>query len=122
MCIRDRYERVKIKVSKIQALTNDLALALSASPIRIEAPVPGRPLVGLEVPNTQKALVSLRGVLESDTFRQMASPLKIGLGQDTAGQSAVADLAKMPHLLVAGATGSGKSVCVNSIIATLLLT
>jgi S-DNA-T family DNA segregation ATPase FtsK/SpoIIIE len=118
----DKYERVKIKVSRIQALTNDLALALSASPIRIEAPVPGRPMVGLEVPNTQKALVSLRGVLESDTFRQMPSPLKVALGQDTSGQSAVADLARMPHLLVAGATGSGKSVCVNSIIATLLLT
>lgn len=118
----EKYERVKIKVSKIQALTNDLALALSASPIRIEAPVPGRPLVGLEVPNTQKALVSLRGVMESDTFRQMTSPLKVGLGQDTAGQSAVADLGKMPHLLIAGATGSGKSVCVNAIIATLLLT
>jgi S-DNA-T family DNA segregation ATPase FtsK/SpoIIIE len=117
-----KYERVKIKVSKIQALSNDLALALSASPIRIEAPVPGRPLVGLEVPNTQKALVSLRGVLESDTFRQMTSPLKIGLGQDTAGQSSVGDLALMPHLLIAGATGSGKSVCVNAIIATLLLT
>jgi len=118
----DKYERVKIKVSKIQSLTNDLALALSASPIRIEAPVPGRPLVGLEVPNTQKALVSLRGVLESDTFHQMKSTLRIALGQDTSGQSAVADLGRMPHLLVAGATGSGKSVCVNSIIATLLLT
>jgi len=118
----EKYERVKIKVSRIQALTNDLALALSASPIRIEAPVPGRPMVGLEVPNTQKALVSLRGVLESDTFREMKSALKVALGQDTSGQSAVADLARMPHLLVAGATGSGKSVCVNSIIATLLLT
>jgi len=118
----DKYERVKIKVSKIQSLTNDLALALSASPIRIEAPVPGRPMVGLEVPNTQKALVSLRGVLESDTFHQMKSALRIALGQDTSGQSAVADLGRMPHLLVAGATGSGKSVCVNSIIATLLLT
>jgi S-DNA-T family DNA segregation ATPase FtsK/SpoIIIE len=118
----EKYERVKIKVSRIQALTNDLALALSASPIRIEAPVPGRPMVGLEVPNTQKALVSLRGVLESDTFRQMPSTLRIALGQDTSGQSAVADLGRMPHLLVAGATGSGKSVCVNSIIATLLLT
>ncbi len=118
----EKYERVKIKVSKIQSLTNDLALALSASPIRIEAPVPGRPLVGLEVPNTQKALVSLRGVLESDTFRQMKSSLRVALGQDTSGQSAVADLGRMPHLLVAGATGSGKSVCVNSIIATLLLT
>ena len=118
----DKYERVKIKVSRIQALTNDLALALSASPIRIEAPVPGRPMVGLEVPNTQKALVSLRGVLEADTFREMKSALRIALGQDTSGQSAVADLARMPHLLVAGATGSGKSVCVNSIIATLLLT
>ncbi|MEZ4768970.1 MAG: DNA translocase FtsK [Caldilineales bacterium] len=117
-----KYERIKIKVSKIQALSNDLALALAASPIRIEAPVPGRPLVGLEVPNTQKALVSLRGVLESDTFRQMNSALRIALGQDTAGQAAVADLAKMPHLLIAGATGSGKSVCVNAIIATLLLT
>ncbi len=118
----DKYERVKIKVSRIQALTNDLALALAASPIRIEAPVPGRPMVGLEVPNTQKALVSLRGVLESETFRDMKSALRVALGQDTSGQPAVADLGRMPHLLVAGATGSGKSVCVNSIIATLLLT
>ncbi|MCS6845832.1 MAG: DNA translocase FtsK 4TM domain-containing protein, partial [Caldilineales bacterium] len=118
----EKYERVKIKVSKIQALANDLALALSASPIRIEAPVPGRPLVGLEVPNVQKALVSLRSVLESDAFRQLKSPLRIALGQDTAGQPVVADLARMPHLLIAGATGSGKSVCVNAIIATLLLT
>ncbi|MEA3337435.1 MAG: DNA translocase FtsK [Chloroflexota bacterium] len=118
----ERYERVKIKVSKIQSLSNDLALALAASPIRIEAPVPGRPMVGLEVPNMQKTLVSLRGVMESDTFRQMKSPLKIALGQDTAGQPAIADLGRMPHLLIAGATGSGKSVCVNAIISTLLLT
>ncbi|TEU18888.1 MAG: DNA translocase FtsK [Anaerolineales bacterium] len=115
-----RIKRVKIKVSKISSLANDLALALAASPIRIEAPVPGRPMVGIEVPNSEPSLVALRGVMESETFRQLDSKLKIALGQDVSGQAVVADLAIMPHLLIAGATGSGKSVCINSIVACLL--
>jgi S-DNA-T family DNA segregation ATPase FtsK/SpoIIIE len=115
-------KRVKVRVSQIQALSNDLSLALAASPIRIEAPVPGRDIVGVEVPNVQISLVALRGVLESEEFRATKGPLVIGLGRDVSGQAAVADLARMPHLLIAGATGSGKSVCVNAIITALLLT
>ena len=111
---------VKIKVARIQALSNDLALALEASPIRIEAPVPGRSIVGLEVPNRQTALVTLRSVMESEVYLNIKSRLKLPLGQDVSGQPAVGDLARMPHLLIAGATGSGKSVCVNTIIASLL--
>ena len=117
-----RVTRSKIKVSKISGLANDLALALAASPIRIEAPVPGRSIVGIEVPNSEIALVALRTVLESDTFRKISGPLPIALGQDVAGNPIATDLATMPHLLIAGATGSGKSVCVNSIIASLLCT
>lgn len=117
-----RMSKAKIKVSKIANLANDLALALAASPIRIEAPVPGRSVVGIEVPNSEIALVALRTVLESDTFRQISGPLPIALGQDVAGNPIATDLAAMPHLLIAGATGSGKSVCVNSIIASLLCT
>ncbi|MBN1658353.1 MAG: DNA translocase FtsK [Anaerolineae bacterium] len=117
-----RVTRAKIKVSKIANLSNDLALALAASPIRIEAPVPGRSIVGIEVPNQEIALVALRTVLESDTFRAIKGPLPIALGQDVAGTPIATDLATMPHLLIAGATGSGKSVCVNAIIASLLCT
>jgi len=112
--------RFKIRVSKILSLTNDLALALAASPIRIEAPVPGRAVVGIEVPNSTKSLVGLRGVLESTAFRKMRSRLRIALGRDVSGEAVVADLASMPHLLLAGTTGSGKSVCLNAIIASLL--
>ncbi|MGC8779235.1 MAG: DNA translocase FtsK 4TM domain-containing protein [Anaerolineae bacterium] len=114
--------RVKVRVAQIQALANDLALALSASPLRIEAPVPGRDVVGVEVPNVQISMVSLRGVLESEEFRAQRGLLTFGLGRDVSGQAVVADLVRMPHLLIAGATGSGKSVCVNSIITALLLT
>jgi S-DNA-T family DNA segregation ATPase FtsK/SpoIIIE len=117
-----RVDRAKIKVSKIANLANDLALALAASPIRIEAPVPGRSVVGIEVPNSEIALVALRTVLESDVFRQIKGPLPIALGQDVAGNPIATDLGAMPHLLIAGATGSGKSVCVNAIIASLLCT
>ncbi len=117
-----RLSRAKIKVSKIANLANDLALALAASPIRIEAPVPGRSIVGIEVPNSEIALVALRTVLESDVFRQIKGPLPIALGQDVAGNPIATDLAAMPHLLIAGATGSGKSVCVNAIISSLLCT
>ena len=113
--------RRKVRVSKIVSLANDLALALSASPIRVEAPVPGQPVVGIEVPNERPSLVSLRGVMESEAFARSRSPLTIALGRDVSGQPVVADLAAMPHLLIAGATGSGKSVCINAIITCLLM-
>ncbi|GAB4530345.1 MAG: DNA translocase FtsK [Anaerolineae bacterium] len=112
--------RHRVRVSKISALVNDLALALAAAPIRIEAPVPGRPIVGIEVPNSKVSLVSLRGVLESDAFRKEKGFLRIPLGRDVSGAAVVVDLGAMPHLLIAGATGSGKSVCINSIITGLL--
>ena len=124
---RDRtgavVRREKVKVSEITALANDLALALAASTIRIEAPVPGRAVVGVEVPNSTTALVTLRGVLETPAFQRLVakSRLAIALGQDVSGQAVAADLAKMPHLLIAGSTGSGKSVCINSIITSLVL-
>jgi DNA segregation ATPase FtsK/SpoIIIE, S-DNA-T family len=114
-------KRVKVKVGKISSLADDLALALAARSIRIQAPVPGKGYVGIEVPNPNKALVSLRDVLESSEFGRIKSTLGLGLGQNVAGQPIVADLTQMPHLLIAGTTGSGKSVCVNSIIASLLL-
>lgn len=115
-----RTTRAKVKVSKIDALAKDLSLALAAAPIRIEAPVPGRSVVGVEVPNTEPSLVSLRGVMETEGFEQIDSRLKIALGRDVSGTPVVADLGTMPHLLVAGATGSGKSVCINSIVSCLL--
>jgi S-DNA-T family DNA segregation ATPase FtsK/SpoIIIE len=114
-------KRIRVRVSQIQALSNDLSLALAASPIRIEAPVPGRDIVGVEVPNVQISLVSLRGVMEAEEYAAGKGSLVIGLGRDVSGQAAVADLARMPHLLIAGATGSGKSVCVNAVITALLL-
>jgi S-DNA-T family DNA segregation ATPase FtsK/SpoIIIE len=114
-------KRTKVKVGKIAGLADDLALALHAQAIRIQAPVPGKGYVGIEVPNPAKALVSLRDVMETAEFQKIKSPLRLGLGQDVAGQPITADLTKMPHLLIAGATGSGKSVAVNGIIACLLL-
>ncbi len=116
-------KRTKVKVGKIAGLADDLALALQARSIRIQAPVPGKGFVGIEVPNIAKALVSLRDVMEAEAYQKIArkSPLAIGLGQDVAGTPIAADLAAMPHLLIAGTTGSGKSVCVNGIIACLLL-
>lgn len=114
-------KRTKVKVGKIAGLADDLTLALHAQSIRIQAPVPGKGYIGIEVPNPAKALVSLRDVMETAAFSKLKSPLRIGLGQDVAGQPIVADLAAMPHLLIAGATGSGKSVLVNAIIASLLL-
>ena len=114
-------QRMRVRVGKIAALANDLALALAAAPIRIEAPVPGRSVVGLEVPNEVISLVSLRGVMESRAFKRLASPLAIALGEDVSGHPVAVDLALMPHLLIAGATGSGKSVCINSIICCLLV-
>jgi len=113
-------QRTKVRVAQIAALADDIALALSTAPIRIEAPVPGRPYVGIEVPNEKPALVTLREVMESQEFRQERSPLKLALGKGVSGAPVVADLASMPHLLIAGATGSGKSVCINSIITCLV--
>ncbi|MFA7662962.1 MAG: DNA translocase FtsK 4TM domain-containing protein [Patescibacteria group bacterium] len=109
-----------VKLSQITTLNNDLALAMAAHPIRIEAPIPGKSLVGIEIPNKIIATVSLREVLESDTFKERKSSLMIPFGKDVAGKVYMADLAKMPHLLVAGATGSGKTVCLNTIIVSLL--
>ncbi len=114
-------KRTKVKVSKIAALADDLALALSARSIRIEAPIPGKGLVGIEVPNMEPSVVALRDVLESRAFTKLKGLLRMGLGQDVSGQAVAADLRAMPHLLIAGTTGSGKSVCVNAIIAALLL-
>jgi S-DNA-T family DNA segregation ATPase FtsK/SpoIIIE len=113
-------QRTRVRVSKIAALTNDLALALAAPSIRIEAPVPGRSVVGLEVPNDSISLVSLRGVMEAPEFERIDSALAIALGEDVSGNPVGVDLGLMPHLLIAGATGSGKSVCVNAIISCLL--
>jgi S-DNA-T family DNA segregation ATPase FtsK/SpoIIIE len=119
----EEVSRTRVRVNQITALSNDLALSLAAPSIRIESPVPGKPFVGIEVPNTNAALVTLRGVIESAQFRRLAlrSRLGLALGQSVAGEPIVADLAKMPHLLIAGATGSGKSVCINSIIACMLM-
>lgn len=109
-----------VKLSSITGLSNDLALALAAHPIRIEAPIPGKSLVGLEVPNQRIATVGLRGILESDEFKRRTSNLSIVLGRDVAGNPIVVQLDKMPHMLIAGATGSGKSVCIHSVIVSLL--
>ena len=109
-----------VKVSKISNLSNDIALSLAASDVRIEAPIPGKAAVGIEVPNQEQVMVHLREILESSEFTESSSKLSVGLGKDIAGKSIVADLSAMPHLLVAGATGSGKSVCINSIISSLL--
>ena len=128
-CVEPQYivmrngKRTKVKVNKIASLADDLSLALAARSVRIQAPVPGEAYVGIEVPNEASSIVSLRDVMEHGTFNKIAakSKLAIGLGEDVAGQSVSIDLAKMPHMLIAGATGSGKSVCVNGIIACLLL-
>lgn len=116
--------QTKVKVNRISALQHDLELALAAAPIRVEAPVPGKNIVGIEVPNSQISRVSLRSVLESEEFQKVRakSALAFALGQDVSGQPIVADLARMPHLLVAGSTGSGKSVCVNAMITCMIMT
>ncbi len=109
-----------VKLNQITARTNDLALALAAHPIRVEAPIPGKAAVGIEIPNKEKAIVSLKELLEADTFKREKSNLALALGRDVAGEPIVIDLAKAPHMLVAGATGSGKSVGINSVILSLL--
>ncbi|MCL6453427.1 MAG: DNA translocase FtsK [Alicyclobacillus sp.] len=119
-----RYEiqpAVGVKVSRILNLTDDIALALAARDIRIEAPVPGKSVVGIEVPNDEISVVTLREVLESREFQGETSKLAMALGRDISGQPIVGNLQKMPHLLVAGATGSGKSVCINGMIASILV-
>jgi S-DNA-T family DNA segregation ATPase FtsK/SpoIIIE len=115
------YPDVGVKVSKIVSLSDDLALALAAKDIRIEAPIPGKSAVGIEVPNAEVAMVTLREVLESEQNNKPDSKLLIGLGRDITGEAVLAELNKMPHLLVAGATGSGKSVCINGIITSILM-
>lgn len=112
---------VGVKVSKIVSLSDDLALALAAKDIRIEAPIPGKSAIGIEVPNSEVAVVSLREVLESKQNDRPEAKLMIGLGRDITGEAVLAELNKMPHLLVAGATGSGKSVCINGIITSILM-
>ena len=109
-----------VKLANITARSNDIALALAAHPIRIEAPIPGKSLVGVEVPNKKAATVSLREVIEAPAYKEIDSSLALALGRDVAGNVMVADLKTMPHLLIAGATGSGKSVCMNSILVNLL--
>ncbi|MDH7524104.1 MAG: DNA translocase FtsK [Peptococcaceae bacterium] len=109
-----------VKVSRIVNLADDIALSLAAPQVRIEAPIPGKAAVGIEVPNEEIAIVTLREVLETSLFQESQSKLTIALGKDIAGNPIVADLAKMPHLLIAGATGSGKSVCMNAIIGSIL--
>ncbi|MFC2011455.1 DNA translocase FtsK [Chloroflexota bacterium] len=114
--------KTRVKVERINSLANDMALALAAPSIRIEAPVPGKSVVGIEVPNTVSSMVSLRGVIETSVFQkiQARTKLAIALGKGAGGEAVAADLARMPHLLIAGATGSGKTVCLNSTICCLL--
>lgn len=112
---------MKVRVAQIASLQKDLALALSAQRLRIEAPVPGRSYVGIEVPNSHVEVVRLRSILESEAFQKTRSPLAIAVGRDVSGHPVVADLAKMPHLLIAGSTGSGKSVCITSIATSLAM-
>ncbi|MDP7470134.1 MAG: DNA translocase FtsK, partial [Dehalococcoidia bacterium] len=120
---RQEVSRTRVKVDRITALGNDLALALAAPSIRIEAPVPGKSIVGIEVPNSSLGVVPLRTVLESNNFQRMRgrTRLALALGKGAGGEPEVADLTRMPHILIAGATGSGKSVCINSLICCLAL-
>jgi DNA segregation ATPase FtsK/SpoIIIE, S-DNA-T family len=119
--LESRSGRMRVRVSKIVALADDLALALAAPRIRIQAPVPGRSFLGIEVPNDEMTLVALRDIMESEAYQRGKKPLSFALGRDVSGLPASADLANMPHLLIAGTTGSGKSVCVNSILTSFLL-
>ena len=114
-------EKRKVRVSRIASAADDLALALAAPAIRIEAPVPGQPFVGIEVPNPEKTMVGLRGILQSKQMAGQGGTLPLALGRDTSGTPVVADLARAPHLLIAGATGSGKSACINGVIVSLLM-
>jgi S-DNA-T family DNA segregation ATPase FtsK/SpoIIIE len=117
----DDPQLMKVRVAQISALNRDLALALSAERLRIEAPVPGKSYVGIEVPNVRTSVVRMRPILEGETFAKASAPLAMALGRDVSGTPIVADLARMPHLLIAGATGSGKSVCITAIAACLAM-
>jgi S-DNA-T family DNA segregation ATPase FtsK/SpoIIIE len=119
----EEISKTRVKVDRISALASDLALALAASSIRIEAPVPGKSIVGIEVPNTSFGLVNLRSVIESASFQKACakSKLALAMGKGAGGETVAADLARMPHLLIAGATGSGKTACLNSTICCLLI-
>lgn len=109
-----------VKVSKIVNLTDDIALSLAAKSIRMEAPIPGKSAIGIEVPNENAQMVSVREVLESEEFKKFESPLAMALGKDISGKVVISDISKMPHMLIAGSTGSGKSVCVNTLISSIL--
>ena len=110
-----------VKVSRIEALADDLAMALAARSIRIEAPIPGKDVVGIEIPNSVSEVVGFKPLVDESQMLDSTSPLTFALGRDVSGKAYAVDLAKMPHLLVAGATGSGKSVCVNALITSLLM-
>lgn len=116
-----KTQRQKVRVAQIAALQRDLALALSVERLRVQAPVPGKSYVGIEIPNRQGSVVRLRPLMASEAFQRLGSPLALALGRDVAGRPVVADLAKMPHLLIAGATGSGKSVCIAAITTCLVM-
>ena len=119
----EESSRTRVKVDRITSLANDLALALAAPSLRIEAPVPGKAVIGIEVPNTVSSAVSLRGVIETNNFQkiEVKSKMALALGKGAGGEAAAADLTKMPHLLIAGSTGSGKTVCLNAVISCLLM-
>ena len=119
----EEVSRTRVKVERIASLANDLTLALAAPSIKIEAPIPGKAMVGIEVPNPVASMVSLRSIIETPPFQKLKGKTKLplALGKGVSGESVVADLAKMPHLLIAGATGSGKSICLKSIIVTFLM-
>ncbi len=119
--MQTRNGSTRVRVSKITALSDDLALALATQRIRIQAPVPGKHYIGIEVPNAEASLVTLREGMESIAFQKLNSPLKLMLGENVAGKPVAVDLRDMPHLLIAGTTGSGKSVCINAIISCLLM-
>jgi S-DNA-T family DNA segregation ATPase FtsK/SpoIIIE len=117
----EEAQQIKVRVAQIASLQKDLALVLSAERLRIEAPVPGKPYVGIEVPNTHSSVVRMRSILETDSFHKISAPLAMALGRDVSGQPVVADLSRMPHLLIAGATGSGKSVCITALATCLAM-
>jgi S-DNA-T family DNA segregation ATPase FtsK/SpoIIIE len=117
----EENKQIKVRVNQIASLQKDLALALSAQRLRIEAPVPGKPYVGIEVPNVHQTNVRLRPILETETFHKVGEPLALALGRDVSGQALVTDLARMPHILIAGATGSGKSICITSLAVCLAM-
>ena len=111
----------RVKLSRIEGLADDLAMALAARSIRIEAPIPGRDVVGIEIPNHSSEVVGFKQLLEDAGMSDAASKLTFALGRDVSGKAYAVDLARMPHLLIAGATGSGKSVCVNALITSILM-